>query len=68
MKCEICGDNEARKEPDIDTITGVSWYMCEDCSRFFAKIEKEMMSINNDFDFSHDELEDEDDNQVSNHS
>lgn len=61
MKCEICGDNEARKEPELDTITGVQWYMCEDCSRFFAQVEKEMISIECGLDFSHDELEEEND-------
>jgi ribosome-binding protein aMBF1 (putative translation factor) len=59
MKCEICGDNEARKEPEFDTITGVKWYMCEDCCRFFAQVEKEMMSINGGLDFNNDELEEE---------
>jgi ribosome-binding protein aMBF1 (putative translation factor) len=65
MKCEICGDNEARKDPELDTITGVQWYMCEDCSRFFAQVEKEMMSIEGGLDFSHDELEEENGNQGS---
>lgn len=58
MKCEICGDNEARKNPELDPITGVTWFMCEECARFFAKIEREMASMNSDFDFSHDEMED----------
>lgn len=62
MKCEICGDNEASREPERDTITGVEWYMCESCKRFFAQVEKEMANISDGFDFSHDEMENEDDN------
>jgi hypothetical protein len=58
MKCEICGDEEASKAPEIDTITGVEWYMCEGCKRFFAQVEREMMSIEGGFEFS---TEDEDD-------
>ena len=59
MKCEICGDNEADREPELDPITGVTWQMCSDCKRFFAQVEKEMMSINGGLDFDNDELEEE---------
>ena len=60
MKCEICGDNEASKEPERDTITGVEWYMCNECKQFFAQVEREMMSIEGGFDISHYETENED--------
>lgn len=60
MKCEICGDNEAQKEPERDTITGVEWYMCENCRRFFSQMEKEMPQFEDVFDFSKEEMEEDD--------
>jgi ribosome-binding protein aMBF1 (putative translation factor) len=57
MKCEICGDQEALSTPERDTITGVEWYMCESCRRFFEQVEKEMITINGGIDYSHDEME-----------
>jgi len=63
MKCEICGDEEAQKNPELDTITGVEWYMCDNCRRFFAQVEKEMIKINGGYDFSHDEKENENEYQ-----
>lgn len=62
MKCEICGENEAKKDPERCTITVAEWFICDTCSRFFKQVEKELCSSeggNDYFDFSHDEMEDE---------